>query len=255
MSSGKITDARKEELRNLQDGYEEMEEKKKEEQETLEKKKKELEELQEQLTELADRITTEEERLVSAASRSSQKARGKELGLGLAIGAVDAVAPIRLPQDVGAPIVREPVLSYVRTGHGDFAWYHRKLKHDDAKLNCSCGSEKDPEHLPRCGFPPGVKYYNNNNNNNPISDTAHTSRWMYDSAKMADKVEDAKATAYNGSNKRNTIQERQAMYRMLDRKNFEGIADVEIDKFLVKSGTVPPWAMDDDDPMKPESRL
>ncbi|RYP60386.1 hypothetical protein DL771_010529 [Monosporascus sp. 5C6A] len=32
-------------------------------------------------------------------------------------------------------------------------------------------------------------------------------------------------------------------------------ADVEIDKFLVKSGTVPPWAMDDDDPMKPESYL
>ncbi|RYP27977.1 hypothetical protein DL767_007442 [Monosporascus sp. MG133] len=30
-------------------------------------------------------------------------------------------------------------------------------------------------------------------------------------------------------------------------------ADQEIDKFFVKSGTVPPWAMDDGDPMKPES--
>lgn len=38
----------------------------------------------------------------------------------------------------------------VRTGHGDLAWYHRKFKHEDAELNCSCGSEKDPEHLVRC---------------------------------------------------------------------------------------------------------
>ncbi|RYP45714.1 hypothetical protein DL768_007978 [Monosporascus sp. mg162] len=38
----------------------------------------------------------------------------------------------------------------IRTGHGDFAWYHRKFRHDDAKLHCSCGREKDPEYLVRC---------------------------------------------------------------------------------------------------------
>ncbi|RYO87805.1 hypothetical protein DL763_006223 [Monosporascus cannonballus] len=55
---------------------------------------------------------------------------------------------IRCPEEL--EVMTRPELHHflaVRTGHGDFAWYHRKLKHDDAKLNCSCGSEKDPEHL------------------------------------------------------------------------------------------------------------
>ena len=38
----------------------------------------------------------------------------------------------------------------IRTGHGDFAWYHVKFKHDDAQLDCSCGRPKDPLHLARC---------------------------------------------------------------------------------------------------------
>ena len=38
----------------------------------------------------------------------------------------------------------------IRSSHGDFAWYHRKFAHDDAKLTCSCGRIKDPEHLVRC---------------------------------------------------------------------------------------------------------
>lgn len=37
-----------------------------------------------------------------------------------------------------------------RTGHGDFAWYHRKFQHDDATLECSCGRLKDPTHIVRC---------------------------------------------------------------------------------------------------------
>ena len=38
----------------------------------------------------------------------------------------------------------------IRSTHGDFSWYHRKFNHEDAKLTCSCGRPKDPEHLVRC---------------------------------------------------------------------------------------------------------
>ena len=55
-----------------------MKEKKKAEQEILQEKKKDLEKLCERLTELADNMTTEEKQLMAAASRSSQKAHGKE---------------------------------------------------------------------------------------------------------------------------------------------------------------------------------
>lgn len=32
----------------------------------------------------------------------------------------------------------------IRTGHGDFSWYHTKFNHEDAKLDCSCGQPKTP---------------------------------------------------------------------------------------------------------------
>lgn len=38
----------------------------------------------------------------------------------------------------------------IRTRHGDFAWYHREYKHDDAELLCSCGKDKSPDHLVHC---------------------------------------------------------------------------------------------------------
>jgi hypothetical protein len=38
----------------------------------------------------------------------------------------------------------------VRTGHGDFSWYHTKFNHDDATLECSCGMPKTPDHLVHC---------------------------------------------------------------------------------------------------------
>lgn len=33
-----------------------------------------------------------------------------------------------------------------RTGHGDFADYHRRFNHEDAILQCSCGKDKTPAH-------------------------------------------------------------------------------------------------------------
>ena len=38
----------------------------------------------------------------------------------------------------------------IRTGHGDFAWYHRRYKHDEAELRCGCGRPKTPDHLVMC---------------------------------------------------------------------------------------------------------
>lgn len=38
----------------------------------------------------------------------------------------------------------------IRTGHGDFAWYHRRFNHPDAELRCACGRWKDPEHVIYC---------------------------------------------------------------------------------------------------------
>ncbi|KAI1005063.1 hypothetical protein K3495_g3155 [Podosphaera aphanis] len=37
-----------------------------------------------------------------------------------------------------------------RTGHGDFAAYHRRLNHIDANLECVCGQETSPIHFIRC---------------------------------------------------------------------------------------------------------
>jgi ribonuclease HI len=38
----------------------------------------------------------------------------------------------------------------IRTGHGDFHWYHRKFHHEDAECFCSCKRKKSPEHLVWC---------------------------------------------------------------------------------------------------------
>lgn len=46
-------------------------------------------------------------------------------------------------------LTREELHRYlaVRQGHGDFAWYNRRFRHDDAQTDCSCGRAKAPEHL------------------------------------------------------------------------------------------------------------
>ena len=58
--------------------------------------------------------------------------------------------PCREPEELSLP---RPILHRylaIRHGHGDFAWYHEKFKHADAKLDCSCGRRKAPEHLVYC---------------------------------------------------------------------------------------------------------
>lgn len=38
----------------------------------------------------------------------------------------------------------------IRSSHGDFSWHHTKFAHEDAKLLCSCGHKKTPEHIVHC---------------------------------------------------------------------------------------------------------
>ena len=35
-----------------------------------------------------------------------------------------------------------------RSGHGDFAAYHRRFKHNNADIYCTCGQEKSPDDMP-----------------------------------------------------------------------------------------------------------
>ncbi|RYO76933.1 hypothetical protein DL762_009595 [Monosporascus cannonballus] len=67
----------------------------------------------------------------------------------------------------------------------------------------------------------GLKYFHDVDGPNKLS------------VRMAYEVDDAKAKAYNMSNKTSNIQERQGMYRMLDPKDFEGIVGVA---FLPETG-------------------
>ena len=37
-----------------------------------------------------------------------------------------------------------------RSGHGDFAEYHERFKHENALLTCSCSHRKEPSHFYHC---------------------------------------------------------------------------------------------------------
>ncbi|KAL1973906.1 hypothetical protein VTN31DRAFT_5466 [Thermomyces dupontii] len=57
---------------------------------------------------------------------------------------------IRTPQELHLP---RPVLHRwlaMSTSHGDFKSYHVRFRHQDARLTCSCGRSKSPEHLVLC---------------------------------------------------------------------------------------------------------
>lgn len=56
------------------------------------------------------------------------------------------------PRALEAPLTRSGLhgLIALRTGHGDFAWYHRKFGNHEAKLTCSCGEAKAPNYIFFC---------------------------------------------------------------------------------------------------------
>jgi ribonuclease HI len=57
---------------------------------------------------------------------------------------------VKLPPELNLPRATLHRLLAIRSSHGDFSWYHTKFKHTDAKLVCSCGQPKSPEHLVLC---------------------------------------------------------------------------------------------------------
>jgi hypothetical protein len=57
---------------------------------------------------------------------------------------------VKLPKELDLPRSTLHRLLALRTGHGDFDWYHKKFKHNDAVLDCSCGMKKTPDHLVHC---------------------------------------------------------------------------------------------------------
>ena len=54
------------------------------------------------------------------------------------------------PPELSLPRTTLQRLMAIRSNHGDFAWYHRRFKHEDARLECSCGQPRNPLHLVRC---------------------------------------------------------------------------------------------------------
>ncbi|KAJ6437552.1 Intermediate cleaving peptidase 55 [Purpureocillium lavendulum] len=70
--------------------------------------------------------------------------------------APDQYKPLHLKPTTGCPPELElprPLLHHLlaaRSRHGDFADYHERFNHDDARLSCSCGRRKEPSHLFYC---------------------------------------------------------------------------------------------------------
>ena len=56
----------------------------------------------------------------------------------------------RKPPELSSPRILLHELITTRTGHGQFAAYDRRFKHEDANLVCSCGIEKKPTPFMRC---------------------------------------------------------------------------------------------------------
>ncbi|ODM20665.1 hypothetical protein SI65_03718 [Aspergillus cristatus] len=66
--------------------------------------------------------------------------RYKDLGIGIE----------KRPPELQLPRAALGRLLAARSGHGDFAEYHERFKHDDALLTCSCGRRKEPSHFYFC---------------------------------------------------------------------------------------------------------
>ncbi|KAK7592656.1 hypothetical protein V3481_007266 [Fusarium oxysporum f. sp. vasinfectum] len=59
-------------------------------------------------------------------------------------------ATIRCPPELSLPRAALHHLLAARSLHGDFAAYHERFNHDDARVTCSCGRRKAPDHVFYC---------------------------------------------------------------------------------------------------------
>ena len=61
-----------------------------------------------------------------------------------------SISLVKQPHELSLPRGILGRLLAARTGHGDFAEYHERFGHEDAKLECSCGNLKTPHHFYYC---------------------------------------------------------------------------------------------------------
>lgn len=54
------------------------------------------------------------------------------------------------PSELALPRNLYHYLLAARSGHGDYAAYHRRFNHEDANLHCVCGQETSPTYFIRC---------------------------------------------------------------------------------------------------------
>ena len=67
----------------------------------------------------------------------------------LEIGTLPPPAP-QAPRELALPRRHLARLLAARSGHGDFAQYHERFKHENAELHCRCGARKAPTHFLFC---------------------------------------------------------------------------------------------------------
>lgn len=58
--------------------------------------------------------------------------------------------PPQVQQQAPSGRKQKAVLLALRTGHGDFKWYHIRFKHETSNNYCSCGQSKGPRHIVWC---------------------------------------------------------------------------------------------------------
>ena len=63
---------------------------------------------------------------------------------------LDLLMRRKRPPELGLPRWAYHRLIAARTGHGDFASYHRRFQHQNENLTCKCGREKRPWHFAEC---------------------------------------------------------------------------------------------------------
>ncbi|KAI0994911.1 hypothetical protein K3495_g13269, partial [Podosphaera aphanis] len=100
--------------------------------------------------------------------------RYKELGIEM---------KFRLPMELfSTPRLSLGRLLAARSRHGDFAEYHRRFKHTEAEIYCSCGQEKSPEHPFSCQL---LRRSNSRPSNFTIRNPTESVKWILSTSKGA----------------------------------------------------------------------
>ena len=63
---------------------------------------------------------------------------------------LDLFMRCKQPPELALPRWAYHRLIAARTGHGDYAYYHRRFNHEHEDLKCFCGREKRPWHFSEC---------------------------------------------------------------------------------------------------------